>query len=193
MKNLLKSALVFFVIMSLFQSCSEDEETPVNTQFTIDGQTYNLLPTNGVVELKMNNLININGQYYDRSSITISGTSGTLLANLNFDLFYKDGLPVAGTYTIADTLDGNGDFYSDLSVAQKLCSGWTSMCVVVQSNSSSALIDSNNPTGTVKVINNGNNNYTVQFNGNYRKYNSNFDVIGTVPVVMDITTNVTVQ
>ena len=76
MKNLLKSAVVLFAISSLFQSCSssEETETPVTNQISVDGQPYNILPSNSVVELKMNNL-NINGQIYDRSSISIIGMS----------------------------------------------------------------------------------------------------------------------
>jgi hypothetical protein len=193
MKNLLKSTLVLFVISLLFQSCSSSEEVEslVSNQISIDGQLYNTLPSNSVVELRMNNL-NIDGQVYDRSSISITGIAGTTIANVSFDLYYKDGLPVAGTYNIDQTLDNDSDFFDNLLVAQKLCLGWTSMCAVTQAGSSSFLINANNPTGTVKVVNNGNNNYTIQYNGNYKKYN-NFQVIGTVPVVINITTDVVVQ
>ena len=100
---------------------------------------------------------------------------------------------MAGTYNIDQTLDDEPDFFENLLVAQKLCLGWTSMCAVTQAGSSSFLINANNPTGTVKVVNNGNNNYTIQYNGNYKKYNNNFQVIGTVPVVINITTDVVVQ
>lgn len=193
MKNLLKSTLVLFVISLLFQSCSSSEEVEslVSNQISIDGQLYNTLPSNSVVELRMNNL-NIDGQVYDRSSISITGIAGTTIATVSFDLYYKDGLPVAGTYNIDQTLDNDSDFFDNLLVAQKLCLGWTSMCAVTQAGSSSFLINANNPTGTVKVVNNGNNNYTIQYNGNYKKYN-NFQVIGTVPVVINITTDVVVQ
>jgi hypothetical protein len=67
------------------------------------------------------------------------------------------------------------------------------MCAVNQAGSSSFLINANNPTGTVKVVNNGNNNYTIQYNGNYKKYDTNFVAIGTVPVVINLTTDVLVQ
>ncbi|WP_396166089.1 hypothetical protein [Flavobacterium sp.] len=194
MKNLLKSALVLFAISSLFQSCSSSEEveTPVTNQISVDGQPYNILPSNSVVELKMNNL-NIDGQLYDRSSISIIGMSGTTVANVSFDLYYKDGLPMAGTYNIDQTIDNDSDFFDNLLVTQKLCLGWTSMCAVNQAGSSSFLINANNPTGTVKVVNNGNNNYTIQYNGNYKKYDTNFVAIGTVPVVINLTTDVLVQ
>jgi len=140
----------------------------------------------------MNNL-NTNNFIYDRSTITVTGIAGTKIGTVGFDLYYKDGLPVEGTYTIDNTFNNNSNFITNLVTAQKLCSGWTTACSVMEAVNSTYLVNANNPSGTVKVINNGNSNYTIQFNGNFKKYNTNFVEIGTVPVVIDITSNVLIQ
>lgn len=194
MKNLLKIAVILFAV-TIIQSCSSSSSpapaAPAATtaQISVDGQAYSLLPQNAVIELKMNNL-NIQGQLYNRSAISINAITGTTVAVVNFDLFYKAGLLVAGTYNIDQTIDNSSDFYANLLVAQKLCLGWTSMCVVTQAGSQTALVRANNPVGTIKVINNGNNNYTIQYNGNFKKYNNNFQIVGYVPVVIDITSTI---
>jgi hypothetical protein len=194
MKKLLKLTFLFGVSMILFQSCTSSSNDPIqaaNNQFTIDGQAYPLSPTNPVTEIKMNNL-SANNFVYDRSTITVIGVVGTKIANVSFDLYYKDGLPVEGTYSIDTAINNNSSFITNLVAAQKLCSGWTSACSVIQVGSTLPLINANNPGGTVKVINNGNSNYTIQFNGNFKKY-TNFVETGTVPVVVDITSNVLIQ
>lgn len=193
MKNKFKIIALLLGILIL-NSCSSNDDSQPSNQFSIDGQSYSLLPSNSLVELKMDNQIEDQGQTYDRSSITLSGLNGTTIGIASFDLFYKDGLPVEGTYTIASTLsDNDPDFFDQLLTENKLCLGWTSSCSVSEAVAPTFLINANNPVGTVTVINNGNSNYTIQFNGNYRKYDENFNEIGTVPVVINVTTNVTIQ
>lgn len=194
MKKLLKLASLICVTIILFQSCSSssNDSIPTNGQFSIDGQIFPLSPNNPVTEIRMNNL-NSNNFVYDRSAITVTGIDGTKVGSVSFDLYYKDGLPVEGTYTIDNTLNNNSYFFTNLVTAQKLCLGWTTACSVIQAGSSTFLVNANNPSGTVKVINNGNSNYTIQYNGNFKKYNTNFVEIGTVPVVIDITSNVLIQ
>ena len=195
MKNLFKISLVLYSVTILsLQSCSSPSSpTPdaitANGQISVDGQTYTLLPQNAVIELRSDNM-NIDNQVYDRSSITINAMTGFTIATVSFDLFYKDGLPVAGTYTIDQSIDNTTNFNDNLIVAQKLCLGWTSSCSVAQAGNSSFSVQANNPTGTVNVINNGNNNYTIQYNGNYKKYDSNFEIVGQVPVIVNITSNI---
>jgi hypothetical protein len=194
MNNFFKPFTIFCAALVLLTSCSssDDSATP-SSDFSIDNQSYTLLPSQGIVEQKMNNMITQQGQTFDRSTITLSGTSGTNVATVSFDLYYKDGLPVEGTYSIAETLNStNPDFYASLVTNQKLCLGWTSMCAVFQGGSSIA-INANNPVGTVTVTKNSTANYTIQYNGNFRKYNSSFQVVGTVPVVINITSNVLIQ
>lgn len=193
MKNFFKPFTIFCAALVLLTSCSSSDDNATSSEFKIDNQSYTLLPTQGVVEQKMNNMITQQGQTFDRSTITLSGTSGTNVATVSFDLYYKDGLPVEGTYSIAETLDDNdADFFDDLVTNQKLCLGWTSMCAVFQGGSSIA-INANNPVGTVTVTKNSTANYTIQYNGNFKKYNSSFQVIGTVPVVINVTSNVFIQ
>jgi len=193
MKNFFKPFTIFCAALVLLTSCSSSDDNATSSEFKIDNQSYTLLPTQGVVEQKMNNMITQQGQTFDRSTITLSGTSGTNIATVSFDLYYKDGLPVEGTYSIAETLDDNdADFFDDLVTNQKLCLGWTSSCAVFQGGSSIA-INANNPLGTVKVTKNSTTNYTIQYNGNFRKYNSSFQVTGTVPVVINITSDVLIQ
>jgi uncharacterized protein YcfL len=193
MKNFFKPFTIFCAALVLLTSCSSSDDNATSSEFKIDNQSYTLLPTQGIVEQKMNNMITKQGQTFDRSTITLSGTSGTNIATVSFDLYYKDGLPVEGTYSIAETLDDNdADFFDDLVTNQKLCLGWTSMCAVFQGGSSIA-INANNPVGTVTVTKNSTANYTIQYNGNFKKYNSSFQVIGTVPVVINVTSNVFIQ
>jgi len=194
MKNFFKPVSIFCAALVLLTSCSSEEDNATtSSDFSIDNQSYTLLPSQGIIEQKMNNMITEQGQTFDRSTITISGTSGTNIGTVSFDLYYKDGLPVEGTYSIAETLDDNdADFFYDLVTTQKLCLGWTSMCAVFQGGSSVS-VNANNPIGTVTVIKNSAANYTIQYNGNFRKYNSSFQVVGTVPVVVNITSNVLIQ
>jgi len=193
MKNFFKPFTIFCAALVLLTSCSSSDDNATSSEFKIDNQSYTLLPTQGIVEQKMNNMITEQGQTFDRSTITLSGTSGTNIGTVSFDLYYKDGLPVEGTYSIAETFDDNDtDFFDDLVTNQKLCLGWTSMCAVFQGGSSIA-INANNPVGTVTVTKNSTANYTIQYNGNFKKYNSSFQVIGTVPVVINVTSNVFIQ
>jgi hypothetical protein len=193
MKNFFKPFTIFCAALVLLTSCSSSDDSATSSEFKIDNQSYTLLPTQGIIEQKMNNMITKQGQTFDRSTITLSGTSGTNVATVSFDLYYKDGLPVEGTYSIAETLDDNdADFFDDLVTNQKLCLGWTSMCAVFQGGSSIA-INANNPVGTVTVTKNSTANYTIQYNGNFKKYNSSFQVIGTVPVVINVASNVFIQ
>ena len=189
MKNYFKIIALFLVGSLSLTSCSSSDDSAASNQFQVDGQSYEVLPSNGLVELKMDNVYTDQGQSFDRSTVSLVGVNGTTVASVAFDLFYKDGLPVEGTYSIAETLDDySPDFYDQLLTDEKLCLGWTSLCAVYQGGST-LLINANNPIGTVTVTNNGNNNFTIQYNGNFRKYNSNFEVIGTVPVVINITSD----
>ncbi len=189
MKNYFKIIALFLVGSLSLTSCSSSDDSAASNQFQVDGQSYEVLPSNGLVELKMDNIYTDQGQSFDRSTVSLVGVNGTTVASVAFDLFYKDGLPVEGTYSIAETLDDySPDFYDQLLTDEKLCLGWTSLCAVNQGGST-LLINANNPIGTVTVTNNGNNNFTIQYNGNFRKYNSNFEVIGTVPVVINITSD----
>ncbi|CAM3880497.1 putative lipoprotein [Flavobacterium branchiophilum] len=192
MKNFFKPFTILCAALVLFTSCSSDDSTE-SSEFVIDNQSYTVNPGQGVIEQKLNNFYTQQGQIFDRSTITINGISGTNVATVSFDLYYKDGLPVEGTYSIAETLDDNDtDFFDDLVTTQKLCLGWTSMCAVFQGGSSVA-VNANNPLGTVTVTKNSATNYTIQYNGNFRKYNSSFQVIGTVPVVINVTSDVFIQ
>lgn len=193
MKNFFKPFTIFCAALVLLTSCSSSDDNATSSEFKIDNQSYTLLPTQGIVEQKMNNMITQQGQTFDRSTITLSGTSGTNVATVSFDLYYKDGLPVEGTYSIAETSNSTSPgFYTSLVTNQKLCLGVTSMCAVFQGGSSIA-INANNPVGTVTVTKNSTANYTIQYNGNFKKYNSSFQVIGTVPVVINVTSNVFIQ
>lgn len=191
MKKILKTTLVLFLSTFLFQSCSSsDDKNSANNQVSIDGESYSV-PSGSVIELKMDNMT-YDSQLFDRSSIVITGIKGSRIATVSFDLFYFDGLPIEGTYTINNVLDDDYEFYQDFFNNQKLCAGWTSACAVEELDGN-FLINSNNPTGTVTVTNNGNNNYTIQYNGNYKIYDDSFNEIGSVPVVLDITSDVIVQ
>lgn len=193
MKKHFQIIALFLAGSLLLTSCSSsDDSTPAN-QFKIDGQSFTVSPVYGLGEIKMDNILTEQGQTFDRSSISLNGINGTTIGMVGFDLFYKDGLPVEGVYNIAETTDDyEDDFYSLLLAQQKQCLGWTSQCAVSQVGAAFS-INANNPTGTVTVTNNGNNNYRIQYNGNFREYDSNFQISRTVPVVIDITSNVLTQ
>ncbi|MFD2907270.1 hypothetical protein ACFSX9_00840 [Flavobacterium ardleyense] len=193
MKNQFKIIALFLIGALFLTSCSSNDDGASSSQFKVNGQSYDLLPTSAVTEIKMDNVHTVQGQIFDRSTITIMGLTGFNFASVSFDLYYKDGSPIAGTYNIGDTEGDNSfDFDNQLLAEQKLCLGWTSACTY--SDASNGLgANANNPTGTVTVVDNGNSNYSIQYNGDFRKYDSSFNVTGNVPVVINITSDVLIQ
>lgn len=190
MKKQFKIIVLFLVGSLLLTSCSSNDDSTSSSQFMVDGQSFNLLPGGGILEVKMDNVHTEQGQTFDRSSIGLNGVNGSTIATVVFDLFYKDGLPVEGVYNIAETLDDYEDhFYSLLLSQQKQCLGWTTACTISQVGTTFSL-NANNPSGTVTVTNNGNNNYRIQYNGNFREYSSDFQLGRNVPVIIDITSDV---
>lgn len=192
----MKKLIVLAGLVLFLTSCSSDNNTtptPVNPSFTFDNQTYTLLPGQGINEIQQNGFITFNDIPYNRSSISIIGMLGfAQTSTISFDLYYREGTTLAGTYTIYDTDNDNLGFEDFVSPLNRGCMGWTSMGEAYPIAGGQS-VNANNPAGTVTITVNSANNYTIQYNGNFRIYNDDFAVVRTVPCVMNVTGAVTQQ
>lgn len=190
----------FFVLVPilflLLTSCGSDDENEVpvttNQTFNLDNHTFSLLGNQGINELVMTNVYTINNISYNRSTLTLTGMNGfTESAIVSFDLYYKAGMSIAGTYTIY--ADEDESFFDDfLAPLDRGCLGWLTSGVIFPF-ATGQQIRSNNPTGTVKIIVNSPTNYTIQYTGNFRIYNDDFTVNRNVPSVINCTGNVVIN
>jgi len=194
MKKLLLLAAGMFLTLT---SCGGDDDPayvpPTTQSFSFDDGSYNLLAFQGITEIKQENVLTANGNVYDRSAITIIGMLGfTETATVSFDLYYRDGQSIAGTYTIFDDIDGEDAFDDFISPLQRGCLGWTSMGVIFNTSGGDP-VQANNPGGTVTIVANSANNYTIQYNGNYKLYNDGFDFVRNVPCSINVTGEVVIN
>jgi hypothetical protein len=171
MKKIFLASLFLTAFFGLV-SCSSDGDSSQNsTTFKINGVTYTLPPTQGITYLAMSNTFEIDETTYDRVSIIINGFNGvTNVGVVTFDLFMLPGQSIAGDYQISidENEDVTSDFEQILLSQQRACMGWTSG-VSASSMDIQNSIGGNAPTGSVKIISNGGNNYTIQYNGNFKK------------------------
>jgi len=190
-KILLVTSCLVFVLMS----CSNNNNTPPlppAPTFTLDSQTFTLLAAQGITEYKTPEPYPINGVNYLRSTISVTGLMGfSKSGTVSFDLYHREGTSVAGTYTIydADSTPGFEDFLSPL---ERGCMGWTSVGVIFNLTTS-ANSQCNNPLGTVKIVVNTPTNYTVQYTGNFREYDNNFNIVRNVPASVNVTAPVDIH
>ena len=144
-----------------------------------------MLPQNGISKTVTQNVFNLNGYSYNRNTITITGLNGFTVAALSFDLYVRAGQAIAGTFPIYDSQsDDTSSFDEYLTPLDRACLGWTS-------SASTGQFSCNNPLGSIKIIENNAQNYTIQFSNNFRTYNSDFIVQSNIPAVINITGNVT--
>jgi hypothetical protein len=193
MKKLLLIPVLFLFLISCGNSDDDNNTPPVVPQsFNFDGQTYNLLGTQGITEGRMTNVFDIDGTLYDRSTISVIGLQGfTNSGTVSFDLYYKHGMSVAGTYNIFTESDSETDFAEFIQPLDRGCMGWISMATSFTSGGGN--VSANNPGGTVKVIANSPTNYTIQFNGNFKVYEDGFTFVRNAPAVVNVTGNVFIQ
>ena len=191
MKNLIVFTSSLFLLLA---GCSSDDNStpPVaSPSFTFDNQTYSVLPTSGINEIRQSTTFN--DVAYNRSSISVIGMIGfSQTATISFDLFYRQGMSIAGTYTIYDNEDTGTGFEDYITPLDRACMGWTSMGAVFLTSGTEPL-NANNPVGTVTITVNSPNNYKIHYVGNYRIYDDNFVVVRNVPCTMDITGTVVFQ
>lgn len=187
MKNILKSILSLSIFALTLISCSSDDSpSPLPAaQFTVDWVVYTLPESNGLAGLDFFRYDN-QSVIIRKSNITIQGFNGQNTAVVIFALEYKDGLPVEGTYNINNE-DVLSDSYDDqLQGENRVCTREESF-VLVNSIQRRGTMPSSN--ATVTVINNGNSNYTIQFNGAFKEIDSDDNIVGTMPVEISITNN----
>ena len=190
-----KLKITFVVALTiLFNACSSDDNsTPPLTNFKINDVTYELFTQdpNSFAIVTFNSIpSNFGGETYINSSISIIGktSDNTKIGTVAFRLVYKSSQGIAGTYVVSN----NEDDLEDVVIAnQRAIIGWVS---IAQGSaiSGTPVIDGNDPVGTVEVVSNGNNNYTLKFNGEFRKYNSNFQIQSTFPVQINLTATATI-
>lgn len=183
----------------LFSGCSNDndDETPpvipVPQSFMLDNHNYSLLGFQGLTEIKMGGVYTIEGVNYDRSTITVTGMNGlTETGMVSFDLYYKTGTSMAGTYQIDDSLDDIDLFQNLLSAQERACMGWVSSGVIFNMGGGDPL-NSRNPSGTVTVTVNSATNYTVGYTGNFKLYENGFDFVRNVPCSVAVTADAYIQ
>jgi hypothetical protein len=186
MKQLTKSILFLSFAVFLF-SCSSDSSSSGGTTFKVNNETFTMQPSGGIILLSQD----LTSQNMKRSSFTVTGLMGTSkTASVSFDLFRKPTESISGTYTIYDTDDASSDdIEAFIQTNNRGCLGWTSSLQVVNITSQQIENSANNPNtaATITITDNGNNSYTIQYTGNYRNYDDNFVVTGTVPVEMNVT------
>jgi len=187
---------VFILLTAIvLMGCSSDDDNSNSTgsSFNLDGDVYQLIEGMGMVEIIMPEVVEVNGEAYDRSSITITGMKGTTSsATISFDLYYKTGTTVAGTYNIYDSEDDGQNFEEFLNGQNRGCMGWTSAAAVFMLDGSD-MITANNPTGTVQVIVNSSTNYTLKYNGNFRVYDLELNFDRNMPANINVSSTVTIQ
>jgi len=187
MKQLTKSIIFLSFLVLLFSCSSDDSSSSGGSTFKVNNETFTMPPSGGIILLTQN----IPAQNMVRTSFTVTGLVGTSKsASVSFDLFRKPSESISGTYTVYDTDDaGSDDMETFVQTNNRGCLGWTSSLQVVNIMSQQIENDANNPTtaATITITDNGNNSYTIQYNGNYRKYDDDFNVTGTVSVEMNVT------
>lgn len=189
MKNFILISSCLFLFLTSCNSSDDAPPVPPVPSFSFDSQTYSVLPTEGINEMQLNNFSVFNDIPYNRSQISIIGMVGfSQTASIAFDLYYREGTSIAGTYTIDDNEDGS--FEDFLAPLDRGCMGWTSMGGTF--GLSGEGISSNNPQGTVTITVNSPNNYTIHYVGNFRIY-EDFAIVRNVPCLMDVTGTVVQQ
>ncbi|HMJ45719.1 MAG TPA: membrane lipoprotein lipid attachment site-containing protein, partial [Ferruginibacter sp.] len=122
----MKNILFAICGLLLLTGCNntDDAPTPPATQsFNFDNNTYSLLGSQGITEARMQHVFDIDGVFYNRSNISLIGLIGfSRTATVSFDLYYKDGMSVGGTYTIYQEEDDNMvDFQDYLTPLDRAC------------------------------------------------------------------------
>lgn len=184
MKKLMLSSLAMLTLL-ITLSCSGDSDSNNSpTTFSVNGENYTLLSSQGIVNVVSPNAYELDGNSYNRNTIVINGTKGlTDVASVTFDLFVKNGESLAGVYQIST--DQNEDTFTSidniLGSNVRVCIGWTSL-IATTKIATQEIESGNAPTGTVQIISNGGNIYTIKFNGNFKNINQT----SNIPVNMDI-------
>ena len=147
MKNFFKVAFLLFATLTL-SSCSSDDDSGNNggdsPSFSLKNETYNLVPQGSIIQMID---MDEEGSF---AQITISGTkdskSGTIRFIANFDN------SISGTYTDGE-MGTNGTFDTEGSnyITTELING------------SQEIRSEGGAEGTLKITQNQNNNYTVEF------------------------------
>lgn len=185
MKKLMLSGLAMLTLL-ITLSCSGDSDSNNSpTTFSVNGDNYTLLSSQGIVNVVSPNAYELDGNSYNRNTFVINGTKGlTDVASVTFDLFVKNGESIAGVYQISTDQDEDTFTSIDniLGSNVRVCIGWTSL-IATTKIATQEIESGNAPTGTVQIISNGGNIYTIKFNGNFKNINQT----SNIPVNMDIT------
>lgn len=192
----MKKIILLFAAITLV-SCSDDDNSSSSTggsTFDLDGAEFELQQGVNMTEIKMADVFEVNGESYDRSTVTITGLAGmSSTATVAFDLYYKSGTSIEGTYNIDDTDFENTDSFQDFLAANgRGCMGWTSAGVIFSLNGG-GMTRGNNPGGTVKLIVNSATKYTVKYDGNFKIYDDELEFVRNMPADINITDDVTIQ
>ncbi|WP_415060219.1 hypothetical protein [Flavobacterium sp.] len=185
MKKLILSSLAIIAMFTALSCSSDSDSNSSPITFSVNGDNYTLVPSQGIVNVVSPNAYELEGNSYNRNTFIINGTKGlTDVATVTFDLFVKNGESIAGVYQISTDQDEDTFTSIDniLGSNVRVCIGWTSL-IATTKITTQEMESGNAPTGTVQIISNGGNIYTIKFNGNFKNINQT----SNIPVNMDIT------
>ncbi len=191
--KLISKLFITSIVFFAFLSCSSDDDSSSSsgTSFSINSETFNMIEGSGLIRIDMDNIW---GENIDRTSFTVNGINGqTRVGSVAFDLYRNDTETVAGTYAIMDSPDADQNVIDYLQTHDRVCVGWTSMATIF--SGTNLELSCNNPMAseTITVVDNGNNSYSIMYNGNFRVYDDNFDVVESIPVSVDISATAVTQ
>ncbi len=147
MKKLLKTTFLFVSVLFLM-SCSSDDNNSSSASFTLDGETYK-------VEQAAIQVFNNLSEGTSNGSISLTGSKGGKIGSVSFSVDYNTTDGIAGTYTSDE---------GDWDEIEGTYSSWLSSYTIVDGQS---MTSSNEPTGPIKIISHGDNQYTLEFNVTY--------------------------
>jgi hypothetical protein len=185
MKKLIITYLGIIAVFTILSCSSDSDSNNSPITFSVNGNNYTLIPSEGIVNVVSPNAYELEGNIYSRNTLIINGTKGlTDVATVTFDLFVKNGESLAGIYQISTDQDEDTFTSIDniLGSDVRVCIGWTSL-IATTKITTQEIENGNAPTGTVQITSNGGNNYTIKFNGNFKNINQTTNI----PVNMNIT------
>jgi hypothetical protein len=153
MRKLLKFAFLLPILFLTF-SCSSDDDSsnPSGAYFTIGNKTYDTSlyqPSGGVIQI----LSGFEGE--KQAQLTLAGINGTTEQGVvQFVLNFPSSSNISGNYVEGDVLEEIGVFDSELSSYSIM-------------NTNQEMQHSEGAVGTLKIQNNGGNNFTIEFQVTY--------------------------
>jgi hypothetical protein len=152
MRKLLKFTFLLPILIFTF-SCSSDDDSSNSsgTFFTIGNKTYDTSlyqPAGGIIQI----ISAFEGE--KEAQVTLSGINGAEQGVVRFVLNFPSSSNISGNYVDGDILDEIRVFDSESSIYSIM-------------NANQEMQQSEGAEGTLKIQNNGGNNFTIEFQVTY--------------------------